>query len=527
MSDNPQQDLSQLEMAFAADPKAFVPLTNAYLQLGRYMEAMVVCKKGIKALPDSSEGRLLLGRVYAEQGKVPKALEEVKALLASSPDHIEALFFAAQLQEKAGRFDEAIDGYKDTLRRDRHHDGAKTALRAKGIEFDPGPSAEELAAAAAIEDAARRAEELKALAAQEAAEDAALRAAEAKARAVAGANTFGAPSPQMVSGIPRTVSVPQMQAVNIDPAFAAAYAGNALYGYPGPNAEQATGRRKLGAGFTFGLGALLLMVVVGVIVGLRVHKERQDQIKELLKEQQILVKKDTTRGHKKALDLLQRALKIDDGQQLAVSQYAYSLAVLSDRGAKEAEALVVAAVDRAIKVAKNHPLSVAAQMIQLRRANNFAGAEALALQLGEPKELPLPVRVELGRVYALQGKTAEMLGLAESMKDAPDTHALAFVGSAYRRVGDTYNARKAFDNAIAAPAATKAQRAAAEYQRGVVFADLANDHHNGLIALKRSKILGGGSPDLDRRIQGLIKAHGDVELPPSASDGRQKNIDYV
>ncbi len=448
MSDNPQQDLSQLEMAFAADPKAFVPLTNAYLQLGRYMEAMVVCKKGIKALPDSSEGRLLLGRVYAEQGKVPKALEEVKALLASSPDHIEALFFAAQLQEKAGRFDEAIDGYKDTLRRDRHHDGAKTALRAKGIEFDPGPSAEELAAAAAIEDAARRAEELKALAAQEAAEDAALRAAEAKARAVAGANTFGAPSPQMVSGIPRTVSVPQMQAVNIDPAFAAAYAGNALYGYPGPNAEQATGRRKLGAGFTFGLGALLLMVVVGVIVGLRVHKERQDQIKELLKEQQILVKKDTTRGHKKALDLLQRALKIDDGQQLAVSQYAYSLAVLSDRGAKEAEALVVAAVDRAIKVAKNHPLSVAAQMIQLRRANNFAGAEALALQLGEPKELPLPVRVELGRVYALQGKTAEMLGLAESMKDAPDTHALAFVGSAYRRVGDTYNARKAFDNAI-------------------------------------------------------------------------------
>ena len=112
MSDTPQQDLSQLEMAFAADPKAFVALTNAYLKLGRFMEAMVVCKKGIKALPDSVDGRLLLGRVYAEQGKIPKALEEVKALLATNPDVAEAHFFAGQLHEKAGRFEDAIEAFK-------------------------------------------------------------------------------------------------------------------------------------------------------------------------------------------------------------------------------------------------------------------------------------------------------------------------------------------------------------------------------------------------------------------------------
>ena len=451
MSDNPQQDLSQLEMAFAADPKAFVPLTNAYLQLGRYMEAMVVCKKGIKALPDSAEGRLLLGRVYAEQGKVPKALEEVKALLASHPDHVEALFFAAQLQEKAGRFDEAIEGYKDTLRRDRHHDGAKTALRAKGIEFEAGPTAEELAATAAVEAAARRAEDVAALAAQEAANDATRRAAEAKAFAVGGANNVAASAmPQTTTGPQRTASLAQLQAVNIDPAFAAAAFAQNLYGYPGPNAQQVTGRKKLGAGFTFGLGALLLMVVVGVIVGLHEHKKRQDEVKELLLAQQAMVKRDTTLGHKKALEKLEQALKIDDQQQLAVSQRAYSLAVLADRGVKEAEAAVSSAVERAIKVAQSHPLSVAAQMIQLRRANNFAGAEALGASLGDAKSLPLPARVELGRAYALQGKTVEMLVLAESMKDAPDPGALAFVGSAYRRVGDTYNARKAFDNAIKA-----------------------------------------------------------------------------
>jgi tetratricopeptide (TPR) repeat protein len=448
MSENPQQDLSQLEMAFAADPKAFVALTNAYLQLGRYMEAMVVCKKGIKALPDLAEGRLLLGRVYAEQGKVPKALEEVKALLQTNPEYVDAHFFAAELHEKSGRFDEAIEGYKDTLRRDRHHERAKSALKAKGIEFEPGPTAEELAAAQAAEEAVRRAEELRVLAAQQAAQDAAddaaRRAAEAKARAMGAAMQMGGIAPSSTGPQP-TISLPQMQAVNIDPAFAAAYAQN-LYGYPGPQAQG--GRRKLGAGFTFGLGALLLLVIVAVIVGLRVRKERQDQIMELLKDQQALVKKDTTRGHKKALELLERALKIDDSQPLAVSQYAYSLATLGDRGAKEVDDRLTAAVDRAFKVAKSHPLSVAAQMVQQRRAGNFAAAEALGTALGAPKELPLPVRIELGRAYALQGKTADMLGLADTMKDAPDPAALAFAGSAYRRVGDTFNARKALDNAI-------------------------------------------------------------------------------
>jgi PBP1b-binding outer membrane lipoprotein LpoB len=33
------------------------------------------------ALPDSAEGRLLLGRVYAEQGKIPKAIEEARGVL--------------------------------------------------------------------------------------------------------------------------------------------------------------------------------------------------------------------------------------------------------------------------------------------------------------------------------------------------------------------------------------------------------------------------------------------------------------
>jgi tetratricopeptide (TPR) repeat protein len=459
MSDTPQQDLSQLEMAFAADPKAFVPLTNAYLQLGRFMEAMVVCKKGIKALPDSVEGRLLLGRVYAEQGKIPKALEEVKALLATNPEHAEAHFIAGQLHEKSGRFEDAIECFKETIRRDRAHEGAKAALKARGIDFDPGPSPEELAAQRAAEEAARAAEEARLAAeaaAKQAAEEAAaaeaaraMQAAQAaKARAIGQSIDHLAVPGAPPKGASAARAASPVVAAAVDPAFAAAYAQN-LYGYAGPQAQMAANKR-FGPGFTFGFAALLLLVVVGVIFAARSHKQSQDQVKELLKEQQALVKKDTTKGHKKALEKLEAALKIDDDQDLAISQYAYSLAVLADRGVKEAEEpKVTAAVERARKKARNHPLSVAAQMIALRRAKDPAGAEALARAMNADMKLLVPVvRIELGRALLAQGKIAEAVAVADTLAETPDVAGFVFAATAYRAVGETFKARRAFDNAI-------------------------------------------------------------------------------
>jgi hypothetical protein len=49
----PPADLASLEHAFAADPSsdAWRPLTEAYLSMGRFMEAMVVAKKGVRSHP--------------------------------------------------------------------------------------------------------------------------------------------------------------------------------------------------------------------------------------------------------------------------------------------------------------------------------------------------------------------------------------------------------------------------------------------------------------------------------------------
>ncbi|MGB8933131.1 MAG: tetratricopeptide repeat protein, partial [Anaeromyxobacteraceae bacterium] len=97
-------ELTALEHAFASDPTsdAFRPLAEAYLSLGRYMEAMVVCKKGVKAHPDDPSPRVLLARVYADQGKDRKALEELQAVLQTWPAFAIANRMAGALQLRLG-----------------------------------------------------------------------------------------------------------------------------------------------------------------------------------------------------------------------------------------------------------------------------------------------------------------------------------------------------------------------------------------------------------------------------------------
>ena len=97
-------ELAKLEHAFATDPgsEAYKPLAEAYLGMGRFMEAMVVCKKGVKAHPALPDPRVLLARVYAEQGKDKKAIEELTgALQVSATDKI-ALRMMGALQIKSG-----------------------------------------------------------------------------------------------------------------------------------------------------------------------------------------------------------------------------------------------------------------------------------------------------------------------------------------------------------------------------------------------------------------------------------------
>ncbi|HVP62246.1 MAG TPA: tetratricopeptide repeat protein [Myxococcaceae bacterium] len=98
------QELAKLESAFNSDPgsDAYRPLAEAYLAAGRFMEAMVVCKKGVKAHPNRPDPRLLLARVYAEQGKDKKALDELQGALGVAPTDRTVLRALAEVQMRSG-----------------------------------------------------------------------------------------------------------------------------------------------------------------------------------------------------------------------------------------------------------------------------------------------------------------------------------------------------------------------------------------------------------------------------------------
>lgn len=118
-------ELAALEHAFAAAPEsdAYLALANAYLSLERYMEAMVVAKKGVRAQPGTTAGRVLLARIYAAQKRDQKALAELKGVLEEAPADADAVALGVEIHLRAGNREEA------------------EALAARAFEASPGDEA--------------------------------------------------------------------------------------------------------------------------------------------------------------------------------------------------------------------------------------------------------------------------------------------------------------------------------------------------------------------------------------------------
>ncbi|WP_415829708.1 tetratricopeptide repeat protein, partial [Corallococcus exiguus] len=135
-------ELAKLEHSFASDPSsdAYKPLAEAYLDLGRFMEAMVVCKKGVKAHPTAADPRILLARVYAAQNKDKKALEEVMGALQVQPEDKAALRMAGVLQIKGGEADTGRGNLLKAYQADPGDPETVTLLQQYKVEI-PRPAA--------------------------------------------------------------------------------------------------------------------------------------------------------------------------------------------------------------------------------------------------------------------------------------------------------------------------------------------------------------------------------------------------
>jgi len=121
-------------------------LRNDFLQaqtfqrMGRFVEAIAICRRVLKAAPDDLNANYLMAMLQAQTGDLAKAARFFGATLALKPDFTDARFNLAYALNLLGRHGEAIPLYAQILSVVPHHVGARlnysNCLKETGLYID-------------------------------------------------------------------------------------------------------------------------------------------------------------------------------------------------------------------------------------------------------------------------------------------------------------------------------------------------------------------------------------------------------
>jgi len=420
-------ELSALEHAFAADPvsEAYRPLTEAYLAMGRYMEAMVVCKKGVKAHPDDPSARVLLARVYADQGKDRKALDELQAILAAYPTFAAANRMAGVLHMRIGEREQG----EAALRRAADAAPDDPEVRAALAKYGVGPAPK--ATPPAIPVAQR------------------VPPRPGAARAVAAA-------PVDPTGITGEIRITEDAPIPTPvPGKNVAYSEELAEKYATREFTLSTpaGKRgkRPGKGhkllFTIGLAAVLVAALGGWFLFNKSRKATIEGIDRLLKETVPLVEKDTYASYVAAAGKTKEILDLDDASIAGHAFLAYVDAIRAgehgDGDAVKAEA--VKHVEEARKLVQRHSHLVAAEAYLKLHGGDPAGArETLKAVLEGDDAAQSPfLQGALGAVLLREGDldgARDVLGKAQKAS-AGDVRIAWLLAEQFRRRGEGYESQ--------------------------------------------------------------------------------------
>ena len=292
-------ELASLEHAFAADPasEAFRPLAEAYLASGRFMEAMVVCKKGVKSHPDDPAAKVQLARVYADQGKDKKALEELGPVLTSYPNYAAGNLLAATLHLRGGARAEGEAALRRAAEAAPSDPEVVAALQKHGVTAAPPPTPPLPAGANAVPLLSRSSS-----AGQPAlAPRSATSTAQPAARAAPSAQPIPTPPPMPRAGDDYARQLAEKY-------------GTQTWGLNSPGqAKPRKGATRTTVFATAGLAVVLVLSLVAWQLFARAHKQRVEAIAGLLKETQELVGRDSFGAYRGAAEKCQAILKEDAG----------------------------------------------------------------------------------------------------------------------------------------------------------------------------------------------------------------------
>jgi cellulose synthase operon protein C len=427
-------ELAKLEHAFATDPAsdAYRPLAEAYLVMGRFMEAMVVCKKGVKAHPTDADPRVLLARVYADQGKDKKALEELAAALQVAPAHKAALRLTGSLQLKGGEGE------------------AGRANLVKAWEADPNDEQTLLAFAQAKLEAPRKAAPPPPPDITQPVPAPLPRSAESGAgQALATAPPRQA-SAQARGSAPRAAA-PARRSYEEEPSVVSEVSEMAL-----PRRASKSGS---GFGITLTLAFLLVFGLGGYSVYGRWVAQRAREVNRLLNLSADQFKADTFASYKKAAELAEDALNLDAKNVKALGYLAYAYAVRwgEHGGGQEASerAIRYLADGKARMTAEDRSshLFAAEGLIALVEGKGPAGVKALEERIKEvdPEGRKASLLfLTLGIMQMSQGMLDQAKESLEKAKNiaSDDPRVYAAYATLQRRRGLDFDALRNYDFAL-------------------------------------------------------------------------------
>jgi len=96
--------LAQLERRVKTDPASvvFAALAEEYRRLGRYEDAVAVCREGLERHPAYLSARVTLGRALIDAGAFDEARAELERVLDTAPENLAALRALSEIHHRKG-----------------------------------------------------------------------------------------------------------------------------------------------------------------------------------------------------------------------------------------------------------------------------------------------------------------------------------------------------------------------------------------------------------------------------------------
>ena len=114
--------IAELRRRVDADPSsiAFAQLAEEYRRAGNYQAAEQCCRTGLTRHPSYLSARVTLGRTLIELDKLEEAEGELEFVLKSAPDNLAAIRGMAEIHQRRGNLELALDFYRRALPLARH-----------------------------------------------------------------------------------------------------------------------------------------------------------------------------------------------------------------------------------------------------------------------------------------------------------------------------------------------------------------------------------------------------------------------